>query len=123
MTREAAPDSDPRSSRRWSAAERMASLGRLAAGVAHEINNPLAYVLGSIELLERGISEIGSLHPEAARTGALISDAQSALANAKDGVERIRGIVKDLTTFSRAVPDSRRPVDVEAVLESTIKLA
>jgi signal transduction histidine kinase/ActR/RegA family two-component response regulator len=117
-----APEADPRSSKRWSSAERMASLGRLAAGVAHEINNPLAYVLGSIELLERGLSEIGVLHPEAARTGEIIFDAQAALANAKDGVERIRSIVKDLTTFARAVPDSRRPVDVEAVLESTLKL-
>jgi CheY-like chemotaxis protein len=45
------------------------------------------------------------------------------LSNAKEGVERIRGIVKDLTTFSRAVPDSRRPVQVEAVLESTLSLA
>jgi signal transduction histidine kinase/ActR/RegA family two-component response regulator len=119
---EAAPESDPRSSKRWSSAERMASLGRLAAGVAHEINNPLAYVLGSIELLERGLAEIGALHPEAARTGDIIFDAQSALSNAKDGVERIRSIVKDLTTFSRAVPDTRRPIDVEAVLESTLNL-
>jgi signal transduction histidine kinase/ActR/RegA family two-component response regulator len=111
-----------RSSKRWSSSERMASLGRLAAGVAHEINNPLAYVLGSIELLERGLSEIGVLHPEAARTGEIIVDAQSALTNAKEGVERIRSIVKDLTTFSRAVPDSRRPVDIEAVLESTLNL-
>ncbi len=123
LENEAAPDSDPRSSKRWSSAERMASLGRLAAGVAHEINNPLAYVLGSIELLERGLAEIGALHPEAARTGAIIFDAQSALSNAKDGVERIRSIVKDLTTFSRAVPDTRRPIDVEAVLEATLKLA
>jgi len=119
---EVAPESDPRSSKRWSTAERMASLGRLAAGVAHEINNPLAYVLGSIELLERGLAEIGSLHPEAARTGEIIFDARAALQNAKDGVERIRSIVKDLTTFSRAVPDTRKPVDVEAVLESTLQL-
>src|SRR6188768_812178 len=117
-----APDVDVRSSKRWASAERMASLGRLAAGVAHEINNPLAYVLGSIELLERGLAEIGSLHPDAARTGEIVFDAQSALSNAKDGVERIRSIVKDLTTFSRSVPDSRRPVDVEAVLESTLNL-
>jgi len=101
----------------------MVSLGRLAAGVAHEINNPLAYVLGSIELLERGLSEIGALHSETARTGEIISDARAALSNAKDGVERIRSIVKDLTTFSRAVPEARRPVNVEAVLESTLKLA
>lgn len=123
LEHEVAPESDPRSSKRWSSAQRMASLGRLAAGVAHEINNPLAYVLGSIELLERGLAEIGALHPEAARTGEIMNDAQAALSNAKDGVERIRSIVKDLTTFARAVPDSRRPVEVEAVLESTLNLA
>jgi signal transduction histidine kinase/ActR/RegA family two-component response regulator len=123
LEHEVLPESDPRSSKRWSSADRMASLGRLAAGVAHEINNPLAYVLGSIELLERGLAEIGALHPEAARTGEIIHDAAAALSNAKDGVERIRNIVKDLTTFSRAVPDCRRPVEIEAVLESTLNLA
>jgi signal transduction histidine kinase/CheY-like chemotaxis protein len=123
LQHEGSPESDPRSSKRGSSAERMASLGRLAAGVAHEINNPLAYVLGSIELLERGLAEIGALHPEAARTGEIINDAAAALSNAKDGVERIRSIVKDLTTFSRAVPDARRPVEIEAVLESTLNLA
>jgi two-component system, cell cycle sensor histidine kinase and response regulator CckA len=122
LEREAALESDPHSSQRWPAADRMASLGRLAAGVAHEINNPLAYVLGSIELLERGLAEIGALHPEAARTGEIIFDARAALANAKDGVERIRSIVKDLATYARAAPESRCPVDVEAVLESTLKL-
>ena len=115
-------ESEPRSSKRRGSAERMASLGRLAAGVAHEINNPLAYVLGSIELLERSLSEIRSLHPESVRTAEIVYDARAALENAKEGVERIRSIVKDLTTFSRAAPDSRRPVDVEAVLESTLNL-
>ena len=123
LEHEVPPESDPRSSKRWSSPERMASLGRLAAGVAHEINNPLAYVLGSIELLERGLAEIGVHQPDPARTAEIITDAAAALSNAKDGVERIRSIVKDLTTFSRAVPKSRHPVDVEAVLDSTLNLA
>jgi two-component system, cell cycle sensor histidine kinase and response regulator CckA len=101
----------------------MASLGRLAAGVAHEINNPLAYVLGSVELLERALSEIGALHPGAARTGQIIHDASAALSNARDGVERIRSIVRDLSAFSRAAPDSRRAVNVESVLDATLNLA
>jgi len=122
LAHEAAPDRDPRSSD-WNSVERMASLGRLAAGVAHEINNPLAYVLGSVELLERALSELSGLQPGAARTGQIVSDAQAAVANAKDGVERIRSIVKDLTAFSRAVPDDRQAVDVEALLESTLSLA
>ena len=113
---------DPRSSRRWSAAERMASLGRLAAGVAHEINNPLAYVLGSVELIERALCEMARLTPDEARTEEVMCSAQAALCTAKEGVERIRAIVKDLTTFSRAAAESRRPVDVEAVLDSTLNL-
>ena len=84
----------------------MASLGRLAAGVAHEINNPLTYVLGSIELLERALAEIGALAPDAPGTGEIICDAQVAVANAKEGVGRIRSIVKDLTTFARSAPDT-----------------
>jgi nitrogen-specific signal transduction histidine kinase/ActR/RegA family two-component response regulator len=122
LAREVISDSEPRSSETWSSVERMASLGRLAAGVAHEINNPLAYVLGSIELLERAFSEIGT-PSDAARAGQVLSDAQAALSNARDGVERIRSIVKDLSAFSRAVPECRDSVNIEALLDSTLSLA
>jgi nitrogen-specific signal transduction histidine kinase/ActR/RegA family two-component response regulator len=120
---DAAPERDPRSSPRSSTKERLASLGRLAAGVAHEINNPLAYVLGSVELVERALAELRALHGAAPHSEQLLDDAQAALENARNGVERIRHTVKDLTAFSRAAPDSLRPVDVEAVLDTSLKLA
>jgi nitrogen-specific signal transduction histidine kinase/CheY-like chemotaxis protein len=122
LTSEPTSERDPRAEA-WSSVERLASLGRLAAGVAHEINNPLAYMLGSVELLERALTQIAALHPEAGPAARILTDAQGAVANAKDGVERIRRIVKDLSAFSRAVPEARHAVNVEALLDSTLSLA
>lgn len=90
-------------------ADRMASLGMLAAGIAHEINNPLAYVLMNLEIAT------ASLPPEAAR-------AANALETTRAGVERIRVIASDLKTFARASSDAVEPVDVCATLESTLTL-
>jgi two-component system, cell cycle sensor histidine kinase and response regulator CckA len=104
--------------------ERMASLGTLAAGVAHEINNPLAYVLGSLELGIRELSDLQALLGEDAGPELrLVSSALSALDNARDGAERVRNIVRDLRDFSRAAVLGSEAVNVEAVLDATIRVA
>jgi PAS domain S-box-containing protein len=91
-------------------ADRMASVGLVAAGVAHEINNPLAAVMLSLDLLANRIAAGGVL-------------ATGALDDARAGLERVREIVRDLRVFSRDDRDDRIAVDVIRVLSSTLRMA
>lgn len=96
-----------------SISDRLASVGMLAAGVAHEVNNPLAYVLNNIEIARR---ELGPLGDKAERS-------QTALAVALEGVDRIRTIIRELLSLARVDDDTIGAVDVEHVVESTLALA
>jgi PAS domain S-box-containing protein len=95
------------------AADRMASIGMLAAGVAHEVNNPLGYVLNNVEMAVR---ELGPLGEGAKRS-------RAALGVALEGVDRIRVIVRDLLELARVDDRAVGPVDVRRVVESTLALA
>lgn len=90
-------------------ADRMASIGVLAAGVAHEINNPLTAIIAEVEM---ALEDIGGAHPAA-----------EGLAVARDAAERVRTIVRDLTTFSRGDSDDLTPVDVCRALDASIRMA
>ncbi len=103
-------------------AERMASVGTLAAGVAHEINNPLAYLTANLAFAREELARVPSPGVDASLSEAL-SDAQAALSEAQQGAERVRTIVRDLKTFSRVDSVEDSVVDVRAVLESTLNLA
>ncbi len=93
-------------------ADRMASVGTLAAGVAHEINNPLAYIIANLDFA------VEELHGSGAS-----QDVVRALEEAKEGGARVREIVRDLKTFSRAQGGDRALVDVREVLRSAVSLA
>jgi PAS domain S-box-containing protein len=88
--------------------ERMATIGRLVSGVAHEVNNPLAAILGFTDLLLEN-PEV----PASAR-----EDLQIILQE----TQRTKDIVQDLLSFARQRPVQREPVQVNTVLRQTIKL-
>jgi signal transduction histidine kinase/CheY-like chemotaxis protein len=99
-------------------ADRLASLGTLAAGVAHEINNPLSYVLLNLDLVLRELDTRASGAASAVPRGDLVTR----LREARLGVDRVRLIVQDLKAFSRVDTERRGPVDVRSVLDETIEL-
>jgi PAS domain S-box-containing protein len=95
-------------------ADRMASVGTMAAGVAHEINNPLASVIGNLDLVTRKLAALG---------GGEVEQVRDELRDAAQAAERVREIVRDLTMFSAAEDERRTPVDVRRVLETTLRMA
>ncbi len=103
-------------------ADRMASVGTLAAGAAHEINNPLAYVLGNIDFALRETKGALGLQPTA-DLSAKLRDVDQALNEAKEGAERVRHVVRDLKLFSRSEEEQRGAIDLRSVAESSIRMA
>ena len=96
--------------------DRLAAVGTLAAGVAHEINNPLAYVLLNLQYLIREIPKLGTSND---RIGQLVER----LREARHGAERVSAIVRDLRTFSRTDEENVGAVELRRVLLSAIKVA
>jgi PAS domain S-box-containing protein len=109
-------------------ADRLSTFGMIAAGLAHEINNPLAYVLTNHEVIARELPRLAARAH--ASSGGLTSDVAEGLAQcesmlrvAMEGLERVRSIVHDLKTFSRADPVEEVLVDVHHVLDSAVNVA
>jgi len=99
-------------------ADRLASIGMLAAGVAHEINNPLAYVLGNLEYaISRLPNELTRGHDE-------LTEIVQALDQAREGSQRISHITRDLKVFCHRNEDQDLSlVNVKKVMDSAINIA
>ena len=95
--------------------ERMASMGTLSGGLAHEINNPLASVLANLSLLEQ---ELAKVLPDSEHTRDLLE----AVAEAHRGAERVAQIVRGLKVFSRGLDERRQPLSIARVADQVLHL-
>ena len=102
--------------RRLGMTERLAAIGTMAAGMQHEINNPLATVVANVQFVLDGLRG----NPKASREE--IAELVSALEDASEGAERVRRTIEDLRHFSRGADAIELPIEVTSAIEDALRM-
>jgi signal transduction histidine kinase len=112
--------------------ERMATVGQLSAGIAHEINNPIAFISSNLRSLERYCGTLQQLAPQlqpalrgvdASEFEFIVRDLPALIAESLEGTARVSDIVQGLRQFSRMDQGQLDDVDVHETLESALRIA
>ncbi len=102
--------------------DRLASIGALAASVAHEINNPLASLMANLESVSAELQAMAR-EPGTTAFAPRLLQAQETLSDMREAAGRVRQVARDLHVVSRASEERSTPVDVRQVLEASIRMA
>jgi len=104
--------------------EKMASLGQLVAGIAHEINNPIAFVINNIFVVQETLDKLVAEAPECVSPNALpkIEKTRTRMGEMRVGVERVKDLVSKLRTFSRLDEGEFKTINIHESIESVLML-